>query len=177
MVWSNKAYLGQRSITFSIKPMCLYKPFLSCDSICGWNDASSCSDIKYFKEHYEQVIQYFKKENSDCHICLCSIRPRIETDTLEVNEVIYRLCQHPNIGMIDLNQAYYDKRGSVMETYFVRDPIHLSASGVKRLLGVIDKEITVVEKYDTCVVKTRQQNKGYMQNKRLQVKSPRHQWI
>ena len=32
--------------------------------------ASSNSDMEYFEERYEQVIQYFKKENSDCHIYL-----------------------------------------------------------------------------------------------------------
>ena len=140
----------------------------------GGNDASSNSDMEYFEECYEQVIQYFKKENSDYHIYLCTVCPRIDTDTSEVDEVIHRLCQRHNIGIIDLNQAFYDKQGSVIERYYVMDSIHMSASGVKRLQGVIDKEITVVENNDTCVFKTHQQNKGYMQNKRLQVNSPRH---
>ena len=87
-------------------------------------------------------------------IYTCTLCPRIDTDTSEVNEVIHRLCQHHNIGIIDLNQVFYDKRGSVMERYYVKDSIRMSASGVKRLLGVIDKEITVVEIYDTCVFKS-----------------------
>ena len=42
----------------------------------GGNDASSGSDIEYFKEMYDQMIQYVKESNNQCKIILCSSCPR-----------------------------------------------------------------------------------------------------
>ena len=139
----------------------------------GGNDASSGSDTEYFEERYEQVIQYLKQVNSSCKIYLCSVCPRSDTDTSDVNEAIHRVCQHNDIHMIDLNKAFYDKHGAIVGRYYADDSIHLSASGVKRLLGVIDSEISLVADYDRCVFVNRQRRKLRAHKRQGQVRSQR----
>ena len=62
--------------------------------------------------------------------------------------------------MLDINKAFYDKQGIVIERYYGEDLIHLSASGVKRLLGEVDKQINIVENFENCVFKSHYQKKG-----------------
>ena len=126
----------------------------------GGNDASSGTDIEYFEELYDQVIQNIKQVNSTCQIYLCNAAPRGDTDTTDVNLVIDRLCQEHNITLLDINKAFYDKQGRVIERYYGDDLIHLSASGVKRLLGEVDKQINIVENFENCVFKSHYQKKG-----------------
>ena len=60
--------------------------------ICiGSNDASSGSDLAYFEELYEQVIQYIKQSNDKCQIFLCNICPRADTCVGDINGIIQRL--------------------------------------------------------------------------------------
>ena len=55
---------------------------------------------------------------------------------------------------------FYDSQGMVIERYFGDDLIHLKASGVKRLLGEIDKQINIVENFENCVFKSHHHKKG-----------------
>ena len=126
----------------------------------GGNDASSGTEIEYFEELYDQVIQSIKQVNSTCQIYLCNAAPRGDTDTTDINLVIDRLCQEHNITLLDINKAFYDKQGIVVERYFGDDLIHLSASGVKRLLGEVDKQINIVDSFENCVFKTHHQKKS-----------------
>lgn len=139
----------------------------------GGNDASSGTDTEYFEERYEQVIQYLKQVNSSCKIYICNVCPRRDTDTSDVNEAIHRVCQHNDICMIDVNKAFYDKRGTIIGRYYAEDSIHLSASGVKRLTGAIDREISIVADYDSCVYIKRQQKNVHVHKRRVQVQSKR----
>ena len=61
--------------------------------------------------------------------------------------------------LLDINKAFYDKQGIVVEGYYGDDLIHMSASGVKRLLGEVDKQINIVENFGICVFKSRYQKK------------------
>ena len=126
----------------------------------GGNDASSGTDIEYFEELYDQVIQNIKQVNSTCQIYLCNAALRGDTDTTDVNTAIDRLCQDHNITLLDVNKAFYDSQGMVIERYFGDDLIHLKASGVKRLLGEIDKQINIVENFENCVFKSHHHKKG-----------------
>lgn len=126
----------------------------------GGNDASSGTDIEYFEELYEQVIQNLRQANSTCEIYLCTVCPRGDADTTDVNEVIHRLCQEHNLSIVDINKAFYDRKGKLIERYYVEDSIHLSVSGVKRLLGEIDKVINIVGNFESCAFKPRYQRKG-----------------
>ena len=129
----------------------------------GGNDASSGTDIEYFQELYEQVILNIKKDNESCQIYLCNMSPRRDADTVEVNEAIHSLCQDHNLTMVDINKAFHDKRGKVIERYYDDDLIHLSTSGTKRLLGEIEEIINIVESFENCTFKSRHQKRGRVQ--------------
>ena len=133
--------------------------FLFCQVYVGGNDASSGTDIEYFEELYDQVIQNLKEINSSCKIYLCNASPRGDTDVSDVNKVIHRLCQQHNITMVEVNKEFYNSQGLIIGCYNDDDSIHLSVSGVKRLLGIINKEINIVENFESCVFKGRHQKK------------------
>lgn len=126
----------------------------------GGNDASSGTDIEYFEELYEQVIQNLRQANGTCQIYLCNICPRDDADTTYVNEVIHRLCQEHNLSIVDINKSFYDRKGNIIERYYAEDFIHLSVSGVKRLLGEINKVINIVANFESCTFKRHYQKKG-----------------
>ena len=92
--------------------------------------------------------------NNSCHIVLCNSCP---TDTTEVNEAILRLSEQYGISLIDLYKAFHDKDGNVIMRYYNRGIIHLSSSGVKRLVGTINNELSVVCDFESCVSPSRNQ--------------------
>ena len=139
----------------------------------GGNDASNGTDMEYFEELYEQVILNLKQVNDTCQIYLCNMSPRSDTDTTEVNQVIDRLCEEHNLTMVDINKAFYDKRGKIIERYYGDDLIHLSTSGVKRLLGEIDKEINIVKNFENCSFKSRYQKRSHVHKGSSQTNSHR----
>lgn len=139
----------------------------------GGNDASNGTDIEYFEELYEQVILNLKQVNDACQIYLCNVSPRGDTDTAEVNQAVHRLCQEHNLTMVDINKAFYDKQGKIIERYYGEDLIHLSSSGVKRLLGEIDREINIVENFENCAFKNRYQKRGPIRKGSSQINSQR----
>ena len=124
----------------------------------GGNDASNHSDIEYFEEVYERVISHIKQKNSSCKIFMCNNCPRADTSTSEVNEAIQRLSDYHQTGLIALNKAFHYSHGIIIDRYYVKDSIHLSASGIKRLLGAINKEVEIVNSFDKCVFTVRQKN-------------------
>ena len=123
----------------------------------GGNDASNSVDIEYFEEVYDQLIQHVRQINNSCHIFLCNSCPRGDTDTTEVNEAILRLSEQHGISLIDLDKAFHDKDGNVIMRYYNRDTIHLSSSGVKRLVGTINNEVSIVCDFESCVFPSRNQ--------------------
>lgn len=116
----------------------------------GGNDASNRTDIEYFEEKYEQLLSHIK-QNSQCTVLLVNVCPRGDTDTMEVNDVISRLSEHHNMELIDAFDAFYNKYGEKIDRYYSRDSIHLSDSGVKRLLGTINSKLDIVHDFSYCV--------------------------
>ena len=49
------------------------------------------TDIEYFEEKYEQLLQHIKSKNQTCEIHLCTSCPRGDTDLGDVNDDIHRL--------------------------------------------------------------------------------------
>ena len=127
----------------------------------GGNDASNSNDMEYFEELYEQVILNLKQVNDTCQIYLCNMTPRSDTDVSEVNQAIHRLCQEHNLTLVDINKAFYDRQGKIIERYYGDDLIHMSTSGVKRLLGEINKEFDIVDNFENCAFKSRNQKKSH----------------
>lgn len=83
--------------------------------------------------------------------------PRGDTSTSEVNELIKSLSEEHQIVMIDVDKTFHDSRNNVIRRYYDSDSIHLSPSGVKRLLNAINNKITIVQDYDLCAFNRRQQ--------------------
>ena len=123
----------------------------------GGNDAANGSDPELFEEKYDQLIRHIKGVNSQCQIVLCNMCPRGDTSTSEVNELIKSLSEEHQIVMIDVDKTFHDSRNNVIRRYYDSDSIHLSPSGVKRLLNAINNKITIVQDYDLCAFNRRQQ--------------------
>ncbi|MCG7879040.1 MAG: SGNH/GDSL hydrolase family protein, partial [Candidatus Thiodiazotropha endolucinida] len=117
----------------------------------GGNDSSRGSDIEYFEEKYEQFITFIKNKNQKSQIYLCTSCPRGDTDVSYVNEVILRLCEEHDVKCIDAYTAFFDKNGKLRSHFYKeRDNVHLSRSGVKRLLGTINQSLHIVNSFDHC---------------------------
>ena len=118
----------------------------------GGNDSSNSSDNEYFEEKYEQLLQHIKRITPTSKIHLCTSCPRGDTDVDETNDVIKRLCEEHEVKCIDTNSGFYDKH-SQLRTHFYkpRDNIHLSRSGIKRVLGLINETLCVVENFEKSV--------------------------
>lgn len=119
----------------------------------GGNDASKRTDIEYFEEKYEQLLVHIK-ENSKCKILLVNSCPRGDVDTGEVNEIIQGLKEHHKLELVDVHKAFFNRKGELIRRYYSRDSIHLSDSGVKRLLETIDNKVNIVEDFSRCVFNT-----------------------
>ena len=114
----------------------------------GGNNASNKTDPEYFEEKYEQLITSIKNTSSDSKLFLCTSFPRGDTDITEVNEVILRLCRTNKLTCIDTHADFYDKKNQLRHHFFKhRDNIHLSRSGIKRLLGTINQHLCVVDNF------------------------------
>ena len=116
----------------------------------GGNDASSGTDVEYFEEIFDQLIQYIQDANNQCRIIICNTCPRGDTCTTDINDIARSLTQHHDLSLIDLNKAFHDRHGNIIVGYYQKDCIHLSPSGVKRLLGTINQEVTVVGDFENC---------------------------
>ena len=126
----------------------------------GGNDASSGTDIEYFEEMYDRLIQHIKEASCHCKIILCNSCPRGDTSTTELNDIIQTLAEHHGTSLIDQDKAFHDRHGNLIHGYYDTDRIHLSSSGVKRLLGTINKDVTIVNDFDKCVYGRRKANRA-----------------
>lgn len=141
----------------------------------GGNDAANGSDPELFEEKYDQLIRYIKGVNNQCQIFLCNMCPRGDTSTSEVNDLIKSLSEDHQVVMIDVHKTFYDSRNNVIRRYYDSDNIHLSSSGIKRLLNAINNNISIVQDYDRCTFNRRQQrNTKFSHNyNRAQRQQPR----
>ena len=149
----------------------------------GGNDASSGTDVEYFEEKFDQVIQHIKESNNQCKIVLCTSCPRGDTCVSEVNNIIQSLTQDHGIGLIDQNKAFHNKHGNIITGYYESDSIHPSTSGVKRLVGTINQEVTIVNDFTKCAYgrsygkKLLQSRPQYQQNRPQPRRNrPQPQW-
>ena len=137
----------------------------------GGNDASSGTDIKYFEEMFDQLIQYIKEANNQCRVILCNTCPRGDTSTSEVNDIIRTLAEHHGIRLIDQDKVFHDRHGNIITGYYDTDCIHLSSSGVKRLLGMLNQQVTIVNDFTKCAYGRCQGNRPQQQRQQQQEQS------
>ena len=125
----------------------------------GGNDAANGSDPELFEEMYDQLIQLIKGANIQCQIFLCNMCPRGDTSTSDINDMVRSLSEENKITMIDVNKMFYDSHGNIIRRYYDSDSIHLSSSGVKRLLRAINDHICIVQDFDHGAFNRRHQRK------------------
>lgn len=108
--------------------------------------------MERFKKGYDNILQYIKNKTSGCKVYLCSSCPRGDTDIVHVNDVIEKLATHHGASFVDIHAAFYDNNDQLRSKFYkVRDWIHLSNSGVKRLLGTIHQTLPIVDDFHYCV--------------------------
>ena len=121
----------------------------------GGNDSARKTEEELFEEKYDQLISLIKTSSPESTIYICKIAPRGDTDVSSVNTCIERLSlhwqKHNVICISNTRDYFYSKNGIPTERYFSSDGIHLSRSGVKRLLDAINSSIEIVENYELCV--------------------------
>lgn len=125
----------------------------------GGNNASKGTDSEYFEEKYDQLLDYIQKKNNKCEVLVVSSCPRGDTDTTEINSIIHRLAEEYHMTFVDAYYAFHNKHGEVIDRYYSKDSIHLSTSGIKRLLGTINNFVEIVQNFDQCIF-LRQQRGG-----------------
>ena len=105
-----------------------------------------------FEDKYDQLISLIKTSSPESTIYTCKIAPRGDTDVSSINTCIERLSLHWHVICISNTRDYfYSKKGIPTERYFSSNGIHLSQSGVKRLLDAINSSIEIVNSYELCV--------------------------
>ena len=133
----------------------------------GGNNASNGTDIKQFESLYTQMLTHIQQK-SECKIILVNSCPRGDADTNAVNSVIRRLSSKYGTELVDAYKAFHDKNYKLINKYLSDDLIHLSNSGTRRLLDMINKQLEIVQDFAYCAFE-RQNNRR--PNKRQHKKS------
>ena len=113
--------------------------------------------LESFYAKFNNLIKSVKQKKHNSKVFLCSATPPPppgDTDVTGINTVILQLCQENNLSCIDWNAYFfYDERKTEVKYHFYtpRDSVHLSRSGIRRLLGAINEHVTVVENFHKCV--------------------------
>ena len=89
--------------------------------------------------------------NPEYNISVCTISPRVDADVTVYNKTVADIAHHYNIQCIDAFHSFVDGNLLPIQRYYGFDKIHLSRSGVKRLLSVINFELPIVKDFDQCV--------------------------
>lgn len=115
----------------------------------GGNNASQGTDVEYFEEKYEQLLRYIKQK-SQSKVILSNSCPRGDVDTSEINSAIKSLSEYHRVELVDMQHAFQNNYGDIIDRYYARDSIHLSESGVKRFLGTINSKLEIVKDFAFC---------------------------
>lgn len=120
------------------------------------NDASNITtdtDLETLEEKYEQLLYGIRDKTTESKIYLCSVCPRGDTSVKDINDMIMRQCNFHECIFIDVYNTFYDKHNQLKSHFYQpKDNIHLSPSGVRGLLGAINKHIEIVNDFQKCAV-------------------------
>ena len=118
---------------------------------CGGNDAVKSDSPSSFRKDYETLIEYIQSKNPDCEMFLCGSSPRGDVDVTGFNTVIKTIAESQSYKFVNLYDAFYDSNEQLRTKFYgLRDWIHLSTSGIRRLLGTIHQLIPIVEDFRYC---------------------------
>ena len=142
---------------------------------CGGNDSAKPNNVENFRKGYDTLLKFIKNKNPECMVYLCSSCPRGDTDTTDVNKVIKTMTVAHGGSYVDAYSAFYDNNNDLRTKFYKpRDWIHLSHSGIKRLLGTINLVLPIVDNFKFCVYQQVSENKPEMANLH-KVRNPRNQ--
>lgn len=121
----------------------------------GGNDCSSRADINVFEDKYSQLIDHIKNANSSCAVYLCKVVPRGDVDVSAFNHTILRLADrwatHQVSCIEDTYNLFLGRNRVPTRRYYARDGIHLSHSGIRRLLDALNRKLDIVSNFELCV--------------------------
>lgn len=126
--------------------------------ICiGGNDCASKVHVQAFQDKYNELISFIKNANESCTVYLGKILPRGDVDVTEFNRSIQRVAENwakNHVQYIDdTHNLFFGRNGLPWKHYYTNDGIHLSNSGVKRLLDAINRHVDIVKDFQSCVYK------------------------
>ena len=126
--------------------------------ICiGGNDCASKVHVQAFQDKYNELISFIKNANESCTVYLGKILPRGDVDVTEFNRSIQRVAGNwakNHVQYIDdTHNLFFGRNGLPWKHYYTNDGIHLSNSGVKRLLDAINRHVDIVKDFQSCVYK------------------------
>lgn len=124
----------------------------------GGNDCAGNIDQTEFEDDYDKLLSLIKTSNQECEIYLCYIAPRGDIDVSVFNESIKRVAtywEEQNVTCIQQTYDFFYGNNNLPATrYYNSDSIHLSHSGLKRLLNAIDVSVKLVANYDLCTFRS-----------------------
>ncbi|MEW8547726.1 MAG: GDSL-type esterase/lipase family protein [Candidatus Thiodiazotropha sp.] len=158
---------GGATVNDLIEEISVYdmRNFETCIIYIGGNDCANGTDVKTFVDAYDQLLSLIKTTNPACRVYICNIAPRGDVDVTGFNKGIDRLSkhwEHQNVRCMTHTYDYFVAKNYLPAgRYFSNDGIHLSHSGIKRLLDAINTTIKIVVDYQLCVFASfKTQNKG-----------------
>ena len=130
--------------------------------ICvGGNDASNRTDTSRFEDDYDELLSYIRSTTRDCIVHLCKVVPRGDVDVSCINTSIQHVADHWKTHKINFIEETYDlffgQNGLPASRYYDGDGIHLPNSGIRRLLDALNRHVQIVEDFQKCVARYRQQ--------------------
>ena len=110
-----------------------------------------------FEESYYQLIGFIKSANKNCAMYLSKIIPQGDTDVTEFNNSIQRLSDHWKVHQVtcieNTSKMFLGRNGMPSFRYYSHDGIHLSRSGIKRLVDALNRNLHIVTDINLCVFK------------------------
>lgn len=119
----------------------------------GGNDLANSRDPEYIEERFDQLFVQIRNRNPDCKIIVCTICPRTDCTVNELNTLLSSLCGEHGIQIVDMENFFCNVDGHPILRYYKTDKIHLSRSGIRRLLDSIEKtcsNTSLVDNYEHC---------------------------
>ena len=129
--------------------------FEACIIYVGGNDCAKGIEVGRFVDEYDQLVSLIKTNNPECKVYICEIAPRGDVDVSEYNKSMNKLLKNwgrQNVYLLSNTYGYFfDKNNIPASRYFNDDGIHLSRSGVKRLVDAMSTSVKIVVDYELCV--------------------------
>ena len=102
--------------------------------------------------------------NPDCELYMCNISTPGNADVRHYNACIAQLAtyreKHKVTLIKDSESFFYGRDGLPTIRYFGDDGIHLTNSGIKRLLHAIDSKIHIDSDFELCTYNSRGSENG-----------------